>query len=134
MIDPDRLDQVLGAWLWTRVVQVSGGLVIAVDGKAVRGAKDKGQRLCRVPVVRGVRAGGEFAGCLLAAGRVAGRVVRARESHRLHSLWRLKPRRRKTVAVDASIAYFPPRGGRRAPGAEMLRTRCSAGCASTRSR
>src|SRR5512142_2654882 len=41
MIDPDRLDQVLGAWLWTRAVQVSGRLVIAVDGKAVRGAKDK---------------------------------------------------------------------------------------------
>jgi hypothetical protein len=32
---------VLGAWLWTRAVQVSGRLVIAVDGKAVRGAKDK---------------------------------------------------------------------------------------------
>jgi hypothetical protein len=41
MIDPDRLDQVLGAWLWTRSVQVSGRLVIAADGKAVRGAKDK---------------------------------------------------------------------------------------------
>jgi len=41
MIDPGRLDQVLGAWLWTRAVQVSGRLVIAVDGKAVRGAKDK---------------------------------------------------------------------------------------------
>jgi predicted transposase YbfD/YdcC len=41
MIDPDRLDQVLGAWLWTRAVQVSGRLVIAIDGKAVRGAKDQ---------------------------------------------------------------------------------------------
>jgi predicted transposase YbfD/YdcC len=40
MIDPDRLDQALGAWLWTRSVQVSGRLVIAIDGKAVRGAKD----------------------------------------------------------------------------------------------
>ena len=35
------LDQVLGAWLRTRAVQVSGRLVIAVDGKAVRGARDK---------------------------------------------------------------------------------------------
>ncbi len=35
------LDQVLGAWLHTRAVQVSGRLVIAVDGKAVRGAKNK---------------------------------------------------------------------------------------------
>jgi hypothetical protein len=28
-------------WLWTRAVQVSGRLVIAVDGKAVRVAGDK---------------------------------------------------------------------------------------------
>ena len=41
MISADRLDQVLGAWLWTRSVQVSGRLVIAVDGKAVRGAKGR---------------------------------------------------------------------------------------------
>jgi DDE_Tnp_1-associated len=41
MIDPDRLDRALGAWLWTRAVQVSGRLVIAVDGKAVRGAKGR---------------------------------------------------------------------------------------------
>jgi hypothetical protein len=32
---------VLGAWLWTRAEQVSGRPVIAVDGKAVRGARDK---------------------------------------------------------------------------------------------
>ena len=41
MISPDKLDQVLGAWVHTRAVQVSGRLVIAIDGKAVRGAKDK---------------------------------------------------------------------------------------------
>src|SRR5436309_4773574 len=41
LLDPGRLDQVLGAWLWTRAVQAGGRLVIAVDGKAVRGAKDK---------------------------------------------------------------------------------------------
>ena len=41
MIDPDVLDQVLGAWLWTRAVQAGGRLVIAVDGKTVRAAKDK---------------------------------------------------------------------------------------------
>ena len=41
LLDPARLDQALGAWLWTRAVQVSGRLVIAIDGKAVRGAKDK---------------------------------------------------------------------------------------------
>jgi predicted transposase YbfD/YdcC len=42
MISPDVLDRVLGAWLHTRAVQVSGRLVIAIDGKAVRGAKNKG--------------------------------------------------------------------------------------------
>ena len=41
LVGPDMLDQVLGAWLYTRAVQVGGRLVIAIDGKAVRGAKDK---------------------------------------------------------------------------------------------
>ena len=41
LVSADVLDQVLGAWLHTRAVQVSGRLVIAIDGKAVRGAKDK---------------------------------------------------------------------------------------------
>jgi predicted transposase YbfD/YdcC len=41
LVSPDRLDQVLGAWLWTRAVQAGGRLVIAIDGKALRGAKDK---------------------------------------------------------------------------------------------
>jgi predicted transposase YbfD/YdcC len=40
-LDPCRLDQVLGAWVWTRAMQVSGRMVIAVDGKTARGAKDK---------------------------------------------------------------------------------------------
>src|ERR1700733_6602447 len=33
--------RVLGAWLWTRAVRAGGGLVIALDGKAVRGARGK---------------------------------------------------------------------------------------------
>jgi predicted transposase YbfD/YdcC len=41
LLSPDVLDRVLGAWLWTRAVQVSGRMIIAVDGKAVRGAKSK---------------------------------------------------------------------------------------------
>ena len=41
MISPEVLDQVLGTWLHTRAAQVCGRLVIAVDGKTVRGAKDK---------------------------------------------------------------------------------------------
>src|SRR5437763_5559899 len=38
LVRADVLDRVLGAWLWTRAVQAGGRLVIAVDGKAVRGA------------------------------------------------------------------------------------------------
>jgi predicted transposase YbfD/YdcC len=41
LVGPDKLDQVLGAWLHTRAVLGGGRLVIAIDGKAVRGAKDK---------------------------------------------------------------------------------------------
>jgi predicted transposase YbfD/YdcC len=41
LVSADRLDQVLGTWLHTRAVQVCGRLVIAVDGKTVRGAKDR---------------------------------------------------------------------------------------------
>jgi predicted transposase YbfD/YdcC len=41
LVRADVLDRVLGAWLHTRAVQAGGRLVIAVDGKAVRGAKDK---------------------------------------------------------------------------------------------
>ena len=40
LVSADRLDQVLGGWLHTRAVQAGGRLVIAVDGKAVRGARD----------------------------------------------------------------------------------------------
>lgn len=40
-LDADKLDQVLGAWLWTRSSQVNDRLIIAVDGKTLRGAKDK---------------------------------------------------------------------------------------------
>jgi hypothetical protein len=41
LVSADRLDQVLGTWLWTRAARAGGRLVIAVDGKTVRGAKDK---------------------------------------------------------------------------------------------
>ena len=34
----------LGAWCWTRVTRPGGRLVVAVDGKAVRGAKAKGRK------------------------------------------------------------------------------------------
>ena len=44
LVSPDVLDRVLGAWLWTRAVQAGGRLVIAIDGKTVRGAKGKGAK------------------------------------------------------------------------------------------
>jgi predicted transposase YbfD/YdcC len=42
LVSADVLDRVLGAWLHTRAVQAGGRLVIAIDGKTVRGAKNKG--------------------------------------------------------------------------------------------
>jgi predicted transposase YbfD/YdcC len=41
LVSPDVLDRVLGAWLHTRAVQAGGRLVMAIDGKTVRGAKSK---------------------------------------------------------------------------------------------
>jgi predicted transposase YbfD/YdcC len=41
LVSPDVLDRVLGAWLWTRAVRAGGRLVIAIDGKTVRGARSK---------------------------------------------------------------------------------------------
>jgi predicted transposase YbfD/YdcC len=41
LVSADVLDRVLGAWLWTRAVRTAGRLVIAIDGKTVRGAKGK---------------------------------------------------------------------------------------------
>jgi len=38
-LDADRLDRVLGAWLWTRTAVIDGRRVIALDGKTVRGAR-----------------------------------------------------------------------------------------------
>jgi hypothetical protein len=44
LVSPDILDQVLGTWLWTRAVQAGDRLVIAVDGKTVRGARNREQK------------------------------------------------------------------------------------------
>lgn len=41
-VSGDALDHALGAWLWTRTARADGRTVIAIDGKAVRGAKEKG--------------------------------------------------------------------------------------------
>jgi predicted transposase YbfD/YdcC len=44
LVSADVLDQVLGAWLHTRAAQADGRLVIAIDGKTVRGAKGKDRK------------------------------------------------------------------------------------------
>ena len=40
-VNADTLDRVLGAWLWTRTRLAAGRRVIAIDGKTVRGARDR---------------------------------------------------------------------------------------------
>lgn len=37
---PDRLDRLIGAWMWLRTATVGGRRVIAFDGKTLRGARD----------------------------------------------------------------------------------------------
>ena len=41
MIDPGLLDQVLGAFMWTRTHTIGQRRVIALDGKTIRGARSK---------------------------------------------------------------------------------------------
>src|SRR5690348_12686450 len=41
LVSGDVLDRVLGAWLHTRAVRAGGPLGIAIDGRTVRGAKNK---------------------------------------------------------------------------------------------
>ncbi len=42
-VDGDRLDAVIGAWMWTRTDVLAGRRVIALDGKTVRGARRRGR-------------------------------------------------------------------------------------------
>jgi len=44
LVSADVLDRVLGAWLHATAVRAGGRLVIAIDGKAVRGAKGKDRK------------------------------------------------------------------------------------------
>lgn len=41
-LDGDALDTALGMWMWTRTFVAGGRRVIALDGKTVRGARDRG--------------------------------------------------------------------------------------------
>jgi DDE_Tnp_1-associated len=44
LVSADVLDRVPGAWLYTRAARAAGRLVIAIDGKTVRGAKGKDKK------------------------------------------------------------------------------------------
>jgi predicted transposase YbfD/YdcC len=44
-LDPDRLDEIIGAWMWLRVKTIGGVKVIAFDGKALKGARDAAGKL-----------------------------------------------------------------------------------------
>jgi predicted transposase YbfD/YdcC len=44
LVSADVLDRVLGSWLHTRAVRAGGRLVIAIDGKTVRGARSKDRK------------------------------------------------------------------------------------------
>jgi DDE_Tnp_1-associated len=48
LVSADALDLVLGTWLHTRAVQAGGRLVIAIDGKTIRGAKNKAGKAPRL--------------------------------------------------------------------------------------
>ena len=57
LVSADVLDRALGAWLHTRAVRAGGRLVIAIDGKTVRGAKDKGGKAPHLVAALAPRAG-----------------------------------------------------------------------------
>jgi hypothetical protein len=48
LVSGDVLDRARGAWLHTRAVRAAGRLVIAIDGKAVRGARNTGRKAPRL--------------------------------------------------------------------------------------
>ena len=55
LVSADVLDRVLGAWLHTTAVRTAGRLVIAIDGKAVRGAKGKDRKAPHLVAAPGPR-------------------------------------------------------------------------------
>ncbi len=78
----DRLDQVIGAFVWTRTHDVDGRRVIALDGKTVRGART------RTTAGAGGSVGGTTAPHLVAAfdhtsGTVLGQVAVAAKSNEI---------------------------------------------------
>jgi predicted transposase YbfD/YdcC len=47
-LDADRLDRLLGAWMWLHTGMADGRCVIAFDGKTLRGARDTAGNLCHL--------------------------------------------------------------------------------------
>jgi hypothetical protein len=128
LVSADVLDRVLGAWLWIRAVQAGGRLVIAIDGKTVRGVRNKtgkaphlvaalahgiGAVLGQVsleaygPVPSPKPAGGRYCprrGSLnsgLPRPHAKARVL-AQSASGLHPALRLKPRRRDSRALNGA--------------------------------
>jgi hypothetical protein len=78
LVSADALGRVLGAWLHTRAVRAGGRVVIAVDGKTVRGAKSKGGN---APHLVAALAHG--------IGAVLGQVAVAEKSNEIPAVWDL---------------------------------------------
>ena len=96
-LDPEVLDAVIGAWMWTVTRLVAGRRVIAVDGKTVRGA----------------RAGGGVAPHLVAAfdhaaGVVLGQVAVAAKTNEIptvRTLLKILDLAGAVVTIDALCRY-----------------------------
>ena len=78
LVSADVLDRVLGAWLHTRAVQADGRLVIAIDGKTVRGAKNKDGKAPHLVAALAHR-----------IGAVLGQVAVEEKSNEIPAVWEL---------------------------------------------
>jgi hypothetical protein len=47
-LDYDRLDRLIGAWMWLHAGTIGSRCVIAFDGKTLRGARDAAGNLCHL--------------------------------------------------------------------------------------
>jgi hypothetical protein len=109
LVSPDVLDGVLGAWLWTRAMRAGGRLVIAIDGKTVRGARNKAGK---APHLVAAMAHG--------IGAVLGQVAVEAKSNESCMAWR-PPRSDEMRSRPAG------RGRRRDTGALRVRNESGAG-------
>ena len=80
-LDADRLDQLIGAFVWTRTAVVGARPVLAVDGKTVRGARTRGSGKPSAPHL--VAASDHTAGAVL--GQVAVTAKKQRNRRRTNA-------------------------------------------------